>query len=112
MENLSDKVSSFLKGPSWHPGTSRLGDRNEIPQIPVREEYDPHLPLPIKIYSFCNIAIVMASWNVISNASQVRAKFLSLCRHELVEFWENYEFRACCESWKNCGLWEFEFFGR
>lgn len=33
MDNFSDKVSSFLKGPGWFPGTERLGDLQMVPEV-------------------------------------------------------------------------------
>ena len=33
MDNFSDKVSSFLKGPGWFPGTGRLGDLQMVPEV-------------------------------------------------------------------------------
>ena len=33
MKTLGDKVSSFLKGPGWFPGTERLGDLNMVPEV-------------------------------------------------------------------------------
>ena len=33
MNTLGDKVSSFLKGPGWFPGTERLGDLNMVPEV-------------------------------------------------------------------------------
>ena len=33
MDTLSDRFSSFLKGPSWYPGTERLGDRIAVPEV-------------------------------------------------------------------------------
>ena len=33
MNNWSDKVSAFLKGPGWFPGTERLGDPMGVPEV-------------------------------------------------------------------------------
>ena len=39
MDTLRDKVSSFLKGPSWYPGTGRLGDRKTVPEVLQNNQY-------------------------------------------------------------------------
>ena len=33
MENIFDKISAFLKGPGWFPGTERLGDITFVPEV-------------------------------------------------------------------------------
>ena len=33
MNNWSDKVSAFIKGPGWFPGTERLGDPTGVPEV-------------------------------------------------------------------------------
>lgn len=43
--NLGHKLSVILKGPGWYPGTQRLGDPNDIPDVkaPVKV-YNPKIP--------------------------------------------------------------------
>ena len=36
MNNWSDKVSAFIKGPGWFPGTERLGDPMGVPEVIVK----------------------------------------------------------------------------
>ena len=33
MNNWSDRVFAFLKGPGWFPGTERLGDPMGVPEV-------------------------------------------------------------------------------
>ena len=33
MNSFRDKVSAFLKGPGWFPGTPRLGDIKGVPKV-------------------------------------------------------------------------------
>ena len=33
MDNWSDWLSAFLKGPGWFPGTERLGDLMMVPEV-------------------------------------------------------------------------------
>ena len=35
MKSWSDKISAFLKGPGWFPGTERLGDLSMVPEVQV-----------------------------------------------------------------------------
>ena len=35
MDNWSDWFSTWLKGPGWMPGLSRLGDYSQIPEVLV-----------------------------------------------------------------------------
>ena len=36
MKSWSDKISAFLKGPGWFPGTERLGDLSMVPEVQVK----------------------------------------------------------------------------
>ena len=33
MTTFSDKISAFLRGPGWFPGTPRLGDPDDLPKV-------------------------------------------------------------------------------
>lgn len=59
MNNWVDKVSTFVKGPGWFPGTERLGDSNGIPKAPYREIYDPKVPYWANVYVIVHFIIVL-----------------------------------------------------
>jgi len=51
MEKWSDRISAFLKGPGWFPGTERLGDISMVPKIQDREVYDPQVSVMTNVYA-------------------------------------------------------------
>ncbi|ELU15879.1 hypothetical protein CAPTEDRAFT_195991 [Capitella teleta] len=47
----SDRISLFVKGPGWQPGTPRLGHYEDIPEIPKdKSRYDKKVPMIGNIY--------------------------------------------------------------
>ena len=59
MTTLTDKVSAFLKGPGWFPGTPRLGDPMGVPEIQQREKYDPKVAGWINVYAVLHFVLVI-----------------------------------------------------
>ena len=51
MNNWKDKISAFVKGPGWFPGTPRLGDPNGVPEIQNRQKYDPQVDGWVNVYA-------------------------------------------------------------
>ena len=43
MDNWTDSIYAFIKGPGWFPGTPRLGDPMGVPAVSktIQLEYDP-----------------------------------------------------------------------
>jgi len=37
MTNWPDRISAFVKGPGWFPGTSRLGDLEMVPEVKTKK---------------------------------------------------------------------------
>jgi alkylglycerol monooxygenase len=51
MDNWSDWISAFVKGPGWTPGSARLGDYELVPEWQQREEYNPKVPGWVNVYA-------------------------------------------------------------
>ena len=49
MKSWSDKISAFLKGPGWFPGTERLGDLSMVPEVQAHTSTSLQLQL---VYSW------------------------------------------------------------
>uniref|UniRef100_A0A3P9KPC3 Alkylglycerol monooxygenase n=1 Tax=Oryzias latipes TaxID=8090 RepID=A0A3P9KPC3_ORYLA len=63
-KTFSDKVSTFLKGPSWKPGKPRLGDHVDNPKVTGREV--PHRPswsLPLQAYVAVHFLLVLWTYH-------------------------------------------------
>ena len=79
MDNFGDKISAFLKGPGWFPGTSRLGDPTGVPEIQHRQKYNPKV----------------AGWNHVYTVIHFLLVFLAfddLGRYNLVSFHQKCDF--------------------
>ncbi|XP_071402630.1 alkylglycerol monooxygenase [Centroberyx affinis] len=59
-QKISEKLSTFFKGPSWRPGTPRLGDHSKTPRVTGQElPHDPSWPLPLKVYVVIQFLLVL-----------------------------------------------------
>ncbi|XP_039974071.1 alkylglycerol monooxygenase [Xiphias gladius] len=57
---ISDKLSTFIKGPSWKPGKSRLGDHADNPKVTGKEvPHDPSWSLPLQVYVVIHFLLVL-----------------------------------------------------
>uniref|UniRef100_A0A8D3CTM2 Alkylglycerol monooxygenase n=1 Tax=Scophthalmus maximus TaxID=52904 RepID=A0A8D3CTM2_SCOMX len=57
---ISNKLSTFIKGPSWKPGKSRLGDHVDNPKVTGKEvPHDPSWPLPLQVYVVIHFLLVL-----------------------------------------------------
>ncbi|KAL0882114.1 hypothetical protein ABMA27_000677 [Loxostege sticticalis] len=56
---FSDKLKAVFYGPSWEPGTPRLGDEDMKVDILPREKYDIYLPTWCNVYLVSHYAIVL-----------------------------------------------------
>lgn len=61
---IGNKLSMFLKGPGWEPGLHRLGNYEDIPEIPDdKVKYNTKMPFWLKIYVILHFFITMALFN-------------------------------------------------
>ncbi|XP_024114373.1 alkylglycerol monooxygenase [Oryzias melastigma] len=61
---FSDKLSTFLKGPSWKPGKARLGDHVDNPKVTGREvPHDPSWSLPLQAYAAVHFLLVLWTYH-------------------------------------------------
>merc|ERR1719433_183080 len=81
MNNWSDKVSAFLKGPGWFPGTERLGDPMGVPEIQNRAKYDPKVPGWINVYTVLHFVLVVFAFDDLSryNLQMSPLNVLAIC---------------------------------
>uniref|UniRef100_A0A672Z1R5 Transmembrane protein 195 n=1 Tax=Sphaeramia orbicularis TaxID=375764 RepID=A0A672Z1R5_9TELE len=62
--NITNKLSTFIKGPSWKPGKPRLGDHCENPKVTGKEvPYDPSWPLPLQVYVVLHFLLVLWAYH-------------------------------------------------
>ncbi|XP_035020130.1 alkylglycerol monooxygenase [Hippoglossus stenolepis] len=63
-KTISDKLSTFIKGPSWKPGKSRLGDYADNPKVTGKEV--PHSrswSLLLQVYVVVHFLLVLRSYH-------------------------------------------------
>lgn len=59
-KKISNKLSTFLKGPGWRPGKPRLGDHAGHPKITGKElPHNPSWPLPLQVYVIVHFLLVV-----------------------------------------------------
>ncbi|TRY69032.1 hypothetical protein TCAL_01416 [Tigriopus californicus] len=63
MDNWSDKLSAFLKGPGWFPGTPRLGDIMQVPERQNRKKYDPKVPSWATVYAALHFLLLFMAYD-------------------------------------------------
>lgn len=71
MDTIKDKISAFVKGPGWFPGTPRLGDINMVPEIQHREKYNPQVSTWVKIYVAAHMVFIYLSWLTLNDNNMV-----------------------------------------
>ncbi|KAJ8290631.1 hypothetical protein GJAV_G00015530 [Gymnothorax javanicus] len=58
---IKNKLSVILKGPSWRPGTPRLGDRTTVPKVTGKQVlYNPPWPLVQQAYVILQFLLLLA----------------------------------------------------
>jgi len=62
-DSWKDWISAFIKGPGWFPGTPRLGDPLEVPEIQHRAKYDPKASIWIQSYAILHFLLVFLAWH-------------------------------------------------
>nr|XP_057910009.1 alkylglycerol monooxygenase [Doryrhamphus excisus] len=62
--SIGDKVSTFVKGPSWLPGKPRLGDHQLVPEVTGEEvPHDPSCSLPLQVYVVTHFLLVLHTYH-------------------------------------------------
>ncbi|XP_023938616.2 alkylglycerol monooxygenase [Bicyclus anynana] len=59
LETWSDKLKAIVWGPSWEPGTPRLGDEDMKVEVENRPKYDIFLPAWCNTYIVLHYAVVL-----------------------------------------------------
>ncbi|KPJ10047.1 Alkylglycerol monooxygenase [Papilio machaon] len=57
-DTVGDKLRAIFWGPSWEPGTPRLGADDDKIEILARDKYDVHLPFWCNLYLVAHYAVV------------------------------------------------------
>ncbi len=73
MSTFGDKVSAFLKGPGWFPGTPRLGDPSGVPEIQHRAKHNPKVPGWVNVYAVLHFVLVIIAADELSRYNLVSA---------------------------------------
>ncbi|CAH0729166.1 unnamed protein product, partial [Brenthis ino] len=59
LETVGDKIKAIVWGPSWEPGTPRLGEEDMKLDVESREKYDVFLPAWCNVYIVLHYAVVL-----------------------------------------------------
>ncbi|KAM7382948.1 hypothetical protein PAMP_002641 [Pampus punctatissimus] len=63
-KKISNKLLTFLNGPSWRPGKSRLGDHSKNPKITGKEvPHNPSWSLPLQVYVVLHFLLVLRTYH-------------------------------------------------
>lgn len=63
-KKISNKLQTFLNGPSWKPGKPRLGDHVDNPKVTGKElPYSPVWPLPMQLYVVLHFLLVLKCYH-------------------------------------------------
>ncbi|XP_053604142.1 alkylglycerol monooxygenase-like [Plodia interpunctella] len=71
-ESAGDKFRAIFWGPSWEPGTPRLGDEALKVDVQQREKYDVHLP------ALCNLYLVLHYSVVLYGFFELAARYMGM----------------------------------
>ncbi|KAM3613628.1 uncharacterized protein V6R79_002570 [Siganus canaliculatus] len=78
-KKISNKLSTFLKGPSWKPGTPRLGDRCGNPKVTGKElPYNPSWSLHLQVYVVVHFLLVLRIYHELFANKMVLSQFTLL----------------------------------
>ncbi|XP_031135396.1 alkylglycerol monooxygenase [Sander lucioperca] len=62
--DVSDKLSTFFKGPSWKPGKPRLGDHVDNPKVTGQEvPHDPSWSPPLQVYVVTHFLLALGTYH-------------------------------------------------
>ncbi|KAM3960937.1 alkylglycerol monooxygenase-like [Aphomia sociella] len=59
LETVGDKFRAIFWGPSWEPGSPRLGNEEDKLDVQHREKYDVHLPAWCNLYLVVHYAVIL-----------------------------------------------------
>ncbi|XP_072316259.1 alkylglycerol monooxygenase [Eucyclogobius newberryi] len=63
-KNVAHKFLTFLNGPSWKPGKSRLGDHVGNPKVTGKEvPYEANWALPLQLYVMLHFLLVLKAYH-------------------------------------------------
>merc|ERR1711990_277175 len=81
MNTSTDKLFAFIKGPGWFPGTPRLGDPMGVPEIQVREKYNPKVAGWINVYTVLHFVLVFFAFDDLGryNINMSPLSVLAIC---------------------------------
>ncbi|XP_068179919.1 alkylglycerol monooxygenase isoform X2 [Antennarius striatus] len=76
---ISNKLSTFLKGPSWAPGKPRLGDHKLVPKVTGKEvPYNPSWSLPLQAYVVVHFMLVLWTYHDLFQKKMILSQFTIL----------------------------------
>ncbi|XP_068616555.1 alkylglycerol monooxygenase [Brachionichthys hirsutus] len=76
---ISNKLSTFLKGPSWAPGKPRLGDHKLVPKVTGKEApYNPSWSLPLQAYVAVHFLLVLWTYHDLFEKKMILSQFAIL----------------------------------
>ncbi|XP_077577245.1 alkylglycerol monooxygenase [Stigmatopora nigra] len=62
--SLTDKLSTFIKGPSWTPGAPRLGNYDHVPKVTGEEKpHNPSCSQPLQIYVVTHFLLLLYTYH-------------------------------------------------
>uniref|UniRef100_A0A672G336 Alkylglycerol monooxygenase n=1 Tax=Salarias fasciatus TaxID=181472 RepID=A0A672G336_SALFA len=63
-KSVKHKFLTFLNGPSWKPGKTRLGDHDDNPKVTGKEvPHDPSWTLPLQVYVVVHFLLVLKTYH-------------------------------------------------
>uniref|UniRef100_A0A8C4DGU1 Alkylglycerol monooxygenase n=1 Tax=Dicentrarchus labrax TaxID=13489 RepID=A0A8C4DGU1_DICLA len=74
-KTISNKLSTFVKGPSWKPGKARLGDHIDNPKVTGQEvPHSPSWSLPLQVYVVIHFLLVLRTYHDLFENKMVRIR--------------------------------------
>jgi len=119
MKTFGDKLKAIFYGPGWFPGTPRMGNLSDIPEVEKNvQKFDPHCPKWIQIYCVLHMIMINLIFAIFlrqrDNMTFVDAFLYALLIMFSIQiigwFFENKPYAAYCELLR-CALlyyWIFE----
>ncbi|KAF7657148.1 hypothetical protein LDENG_00031240 [Lucifuga dentata] len=63
-KNINEKLSTYVKGPSWKPGESQQSDHSKSPKVTGEEvPHNPSWPLPLQVYVVLHFLLVLGTYH-------------------------------------------------
>lgn len=78
-KTIADRVSTFLKGPSWSPGKGRLGDHVDNPVVTGKEiPHPPGWSFPQQVYVVLHFLLVLWAYHDLFENKTILSQFTIL----------------------------------